>query len=256
MVTLTYNGRLGNNIIQYITAFLFAKKNNFFLNCKPKTNYGDFGEYFKLPISDGQIKGEEIVIVNDENYIKLFESKNLEIKHYHFEGFFQDKIFLEKYRKELLSLFELNYQKKDTNQVFVHYRIGDIIDDRRMLPIEYFYESLDKINPIGGYISSENLSHKFCIQLMKKYNLVEFQSDPLSTLNFAKNFDNIVLSEGTFSWLIGFLSSGKNIFCNERNYKWHGDINFSFWNKLGWDYDQSSIYNSRFLSYYSPTKLK
>jgi hypothetical protein len=256
MVTIEYQGRLGNNIIQYLAGYIFAKKHNFKLSTPPSSYSGNFGGFFKFKEFHGERVGDSLVVVNDENFLKLLESDSLGNNHYHFDGFFQTKQFLEKYKTDLLDIFTLHYENTPHDFVFVHYRIGDIIDDRRMLPLEYYKEALDKIKPKGGYISSENINHHFCTQLITEYKLTPYQSDPLSTINFAKNFNNIILSEGTFSWLMGFLSNSEKIYCNSRDYRWCGDINMSNWNNLSWDYCLESIYHSRFLSYYCPIKLK
>jgi len=47
---------------------------------------------------------------------------------------------------------------------------------------------------------------------------------------FGSTCNNIVLSGGTFSWLIGFLAiKSENIYYPELKEKWYGDI-FSFLN--------------------------
>jgi hypothetical protein len=43
-------------------------------------------------------------------------------------------------------------------------------------------------------------------------NLVSTEESPINTINFAKNFNNLVLSQGTFSWWIAFLSKAKIYF--------------------------------------------
>jgi hypothetical protein len=62
------------------------------------------------------------------------------------------------------------------------------------------------------------------VKLSEKYNLMPYQDSPVGTINFAKNFDNLVLSEGTFSWWMGFLSKEANIYYPKGKVSWHGDI--------------------------------
>lgn len=255
MVTLKYDGRLSNNIIQYLIAYRFAEKNNLLLNVSPSTIYGNFGSFFNFESPKGSIVGSETIIVDDSNFLDYLTKDEVDPKHYHFQGFFQNKTLFEIDKKNIYNIFNLKNEKIEEDKVFVHYRIGDIINDRRMLPYEYYDDCLKQIGLYQGYISSDSINHPFCEKLIKKYNLIPYQNTPLETINFGKNFKNIILSEGTFSWLIGFLNKGENVYCNERKYKWHGDINMNDWKKVSWDYSEESIYNNRFLKYYSPIKL-
>jgi len=106
----------------------------------------------------------------------------------------------------------------------------------------------------GGYISSDSINHKFCIHLIKKYNLIPINMNPSQVIDFGKNFNNIVLSEGTFSWWIGFLSQAETIICNKRDFFWHGDIFLDRWKKLSWDYTIETIFKNYKLKEYKPKK--
>jgi hypothetical protein len=255
MVTLKYDGRLGNNLIQYISSLFFAKKFNLNFNLEPNSNSGNWNFLLKNRIVNG-LTGNQTIEVNDDNFIDLLNREKIEPNHYHFNGYFQNKEFLQTYESEIKSLLNINYINTDKDSVFVHYRIGDVMNDRRMLPLEYYIDALDSITFKSGFISSDSIDHVFCKQLISKYNLTPIHGlSPIDTLNFGKNFNNLVLSEGTFSWWIGYLSNAENIICNKRNYLWHGDIFLDRWKKLQWDYDESVIYDSRKLKEYKIKKI-
>ena len=218
MVSIEYNGGLGNKFFQYVAAYIFAKKFN--LNIQTSPTYNSFN----LPILEGDKYEDEIIDVDDNNFLVLLKSEKLKNAHYKFIGFYQIKEFILDYRDEIKSIFELKYDDVDKNLVFVIYRIGDIVGTMNMLPIEYYIEMLKALKCKGGYITSDTLNHKNILYLSHMFNLEIYDNDANGTIDFAKNFNNLILSEGTFSWWIGFLSNAKNIIYNERPRFWHGDI--------------------------------
>jgi hypothetical protein len=235
-VSIKYNGRLGNNLFQCVAAYFFAKKFNLSITSNIIDNT------FKFPQLNGLTYSNHKLIVNDSNFLELLNSETIEPRHYIFDGFFQIKDFVLNYRNEIKSLFDLSYDKSNKDEVFVMYRIGDVEGVRQMLPIEYYQDALNKISSKSGYITSDSPNHPNVIKLSKEFNLTIYNNTPSETINFAKNFNNLVLSEGSFSWWIGILSNSKNIYYNQRERFWHGDIFvFPEWISLHYDWAPECI---------------
>jgi hypothetical protein len=218
MVSIIYAGRLGNNLFQYVAAYIFAKK----FNLKITSNV--VLSKFELPTLNGEIYSSNTIDVNDDNFMSLLESDTLEPAHYRFTGYYQNKDFILKYQDDIKLMFKLRPTQMSNEDVFVAYRIGDINGIRQMLPIEYYQEALRNINAKNGYITSDTLDHPNVVQLANEFNLKFYNNSDIETIDFAKNFNNLVLSEGSFSWWIGFLSNAENIYYNERPRFWHGDM--------------------------------
>lgn len=227
MVTIKYDGRLGNNIIQLLAGYVFAIKHN--LRFESRDPY--FEGFIDYSRCDGGDIGHGEFTIDDYNFIEYLEMERVERKSYVFKGFFQTKEFLEKYEQEIRSLLKVEHSYAGDRSVFLHYRIGDIMGTSKMMPVEYYEQALDRIDFDTGYISSDTIDHGNCQRLIEKYNLTTISMDPMQTILYGKNFKNIVLSEGTFSWWIGFLSRDSNIICSHRKPDWHGDIFFDRWKK-------------------------
>jgi len=100
-------------------------------------------------------------------------------------------------------------------------------------PFEYYDKVLQKISFTNGYISSDTIHHEICIKLIEKYNLHIISKDEVATIQFGSTCKYIVLSSGTFSWLIGLFGFYSQIYYPEEYKKWHGDIFvFDDWNKI------------------------
>ena len=138
------------------------------------------------------------------------------------------------YNPQALSILSQNLDKikyeKLVEGSFVHVRLGDISNDAtRCCEIQYYEKALEGLN--GGYISSDSPNHEIVKRLSNKFNLEVFQNSAENTLIFGSQFENKILSLGTFSWWIGFLGNQNNVICpSQKEYmEWHGDI-FPFLN--------------------------
>ena len=258
MVTINYKGRTANKFIQYTVGHYIAKKYN--LKLLAELEWDDKSVMFN-EIQYGSI-GNNLIVIDDENWSDIITSdKEFDSPHFHLDGFFNDRNFFESFEEDIKLNMSIEYDDTiSPDDVFVHYRMGDIKDTRIMLPIEYYYESLDRLKFDRGFISSDSLEHSFCQKLIDKYNLTPVYLTPTKTISYGKNFNKLVLSEGSFSWSMGFLSKAKEIICSGRHsggrdFIWHGDLFFNKWDKLYWDYDPSTVYGRYQLNGYKPIRL-
>lgn len=259
MISINYLGRLGNNLIQYFAGRVLAEKNNLYFNTSAY-HLNDWGSFFNIASPKNcYLKGDQIFEINDTNFLDLLNSTNLPTRHYILNGYFQTKDFLHNYADNIKNTLNIKYQTVDPKQVFITYRIGDLNGLRQMLPHEYYEEALDGLDFQGGYITSDSIQHPFVKKIINKYNIQPITFDnPLENINFAKNFDQLVLSEGTFSWWIGFLSKANHIITNHRSFNWFGSDIFDFphWKKLYWDYDTKFIDSNNRILKYTPVNNK
>jgi hypothetical protein len=142
-----------------------------------------------------------------------------------------------------------NEEKKENTKMTQE----EINISKRKITVDEIFIVIEKFNK--GYITSDSLEHDFCIKLINKYNLIPVTLNPSDTIAYSKNFNKLILSEGGFSWAIGFLSKANEIICNSRELFWHGDIYFDKWKKLKWDYSPEVIYDKFRLKEYKPIKL-
>ena len=131
------------------------------------------------------------------------------------------------------NLFKDRYT--NNNDVFIHIRLGDISHTNYIQPITYYENALKLFNFENGYISSDTIDHPTCQTLIQKYNLNIINYNEEETIMCASTCKNVILSSGTFSWLIGLLSYYSNIYYPKIYVKWHGDIFvFSEWTEVAY----------------------
>jgi hypothetical protein len=235
MITINYGGRLGNNMIQYSAAKLLSNKHKLKLVTPPINGDINFTELLLLSDNNEHKSYQQnSLIVDNNNFLSLLESDIIENRHYVFSDYFQFEEFFSNYGDEIKKLYKEDYEQKEG--VFVHYRIGDIVNSKNMLPIDYYLDALNQIDVKGGYITSDTPDHPNVITISNQFNLDILNINPINTIDLGRKFNNIVLSEGTFSWWIGHLSNAKNIFFNKRTRFWHGEIfTNKQWNGLNYD---------------------
>ena len=242
MVSIQYGGRLGNNMFSYAPGYIFAKKHSYKINTEAAYGlnansyngqnklifYNDFGKYFNIDTSFGKYSYESPRIkIYNTDVLALLDTVTISPAHYIFEDWFQIPEFVLKYRNEIREAYNPQYKERDPQELFVSVRLGDIIGRRAVLPLEYYFEAIERVTFTKGYISSDTMDHPWIPLLTKRYGLIPYKNnDPLAKLDFAKDFNQLVLSEGTYCWWMGALSNAKVIICNNRHktYSWHGNI--------------------------------
>ena len=245
MVTIQYGGRLGNNMFSYVPGYIFAKKHSYRIGTEAAHGmdansynglnklvfYNNFGKYFNIDTSFGvnDYSAYEFprVKIYNADVMALLDAPSVPPAHYIFEDWFQMPDFVLKYREEIRSAYNPQYRERDPQELFVSVRLGDILGRRAVLPLEYYFEAIERVTFTKGYISSDTMEHPWVDLLIKRYGLIPYvNNDPLVKLDFAKDFNQLVLSEGTYCWWMGALSKAKVIICNNRHekYSWHGNI--------------------------------
>ena len=223
------NGRLGNQIIRNLAVSLIAEKFNL------KVDY--FNEHLinKLGINlfSGSNTYNRIEKLTDDNYFTIYNYDNLNFDLNPNQSYFQTKEitnFLYNYihtiKSTIIEKNPFNKRYNNNNDLFIHIRLGDV---RNKNPgINYYVNTINTIDTIDQlYISTDEKNHTIVLRLLKLYpNAKIINSDEITTFQYASTCKNIILSHGSFSAIIGYLSFYSTIYYPEYeiNKIWFGDM--------------------------------
>jgi hypothetical protein len=118
-----------------------------------------------------------------------------------------------------------NERYNTNNDLYIHLRLNDM---RQYNPgINYYMNAIKSIEFENLYISTDEPTHDIIKQIINSYpdtKILDYNE--ILTIQFASTCKNIVLSHGSFSALIGYLSfySKINYHEYESNKTWYGDI--------------------------------
>ena len=118
--------------------------------------------------------------------------------------------------------------------MFIHIRLTDV--EHFNPGITYYVNAIKNIIFDNLYISTDDKNNNMVKELLKLYpssQLINF--DEISTFQFASTCKHIILSHGSFSAVIGYLSFFSSIYYPEYelNKIWYGDMcSIDNWIKL------------------------
>lgn len=220
MVIVDYNGRLSNCIIQYIAASIFAEKFDLKLDFKDELNP------IIKHISGNKVFITEPILVNEKNFLDLLSLDKINNSSYLFNGYFQLKDFFKKYEKEIKNRF-LNFEKKSKEGFLIHIRLGDIIGFGD-LSFDYYDNAIKiqlKNNITKGYIITDTPNNILISNIINKYPFIKIYHNNLyEDMKFGLFFNNIILSKGSYSFLIGYISEADNVYCELKNWSFFPNI--------------------------------
>ena len=238
MTTTGNNGRLGNQIIRNIAVSIIASKYNL------KVTYFNKKLIDKLGIK--LFSGNKIYNIthelNDSNYFSIYNCDNLNYNLNPNNAYFQRKEiiigiynYLHIFKNDIIQKNEFKKRYNANNDVYVHIRLDDV---SHLNPgINYYFNQIKNIKFDNLYISTDDKKHNIVTTIIKSYpNAKLIDYNEIKTIQFATTCKHIILSHGTFSALIGYMSFFSTIYYPEYEIDkmWHGDI-FSIQNWIKCD---------------------
>lgn len=211
------NGRLCNQIIRNLAVSLIAEKNDL------KVNYSSKDLITRLGINlfSGKNVHNKLVDLTDSNYFTIYNSDNINYNLNANASYFQTEEILNSLYNYLhtdkvkTNIIENNRFKKrynSNNDVFIHIRLTDLA--HASPDINYYVNAIKKIGNFDNlYIATDDKNHSIIKLLSKAYcNSKILVCDEIDTIHFGSTCKHIILSHGSFSAVIGYLSFFSTIY--------------------------------------------
>lgn len=235
-------GRFCNKVIINLCFSILAEQNDLYTTY----DYEDECKNLGVKLYCGINSFHEDTNITDDNFVSITNKCKTEklksnIKNpgcYYqtkeISNFLYDYYRITKNRYNVINSNKFFERYNNNNDIFVHIRLGDVT---KYNPGYIYYEkAIKNINKYSKiYISSDTIENEICQMLIKKFNAVIIQFNEVDTIHFGSTCKNVILSHGSFSCVIGYLSFFSNIYYPEYECDkiWYGDI-FSIdqWNKV------------------------
>jgi len=237
--TINNNGRLGNQIIRNLAVSLLAKKHNLKVDYYNKDLINKLG----IELFSGSNSYKCIQYLTDNNYFTIYNSDHLNYNLNPNNNYFQTKeitnflynyLHTDKIKSNIIEHNPFNERYNKNNDLYIHIRLTDVAHFNP--GFTYYANAIKNIFFDNLYISTDDNTNNIVKKLLNLYpssRLINF--DEITTFQFASTCKHIILSHGSFSAIIGYLSFFSNIYYPEYelNKIWYGDM-FSIdnWIKL------------------------
>jgi glycosyl transferase family 25 len=232
-------GRLGNQIIRNLAVSLLAKRHNLSVAYCNHEKINQLG----LSLFTGDNNHESTILLTDDNYMLLLNSPLLtynidpnqhyfqtkEITNLLYNHLHQDDIY-----NRIIDFNPFRNRYNSNNDLYIHIRLTDA--EKFSPGINYYLNTMTNIHFDHLYISSDDTTHTMIKQIINIYpNSTIITYDEIQTFQFASTCKNIILSHGSFSAVIGYLSFFSNVYypAYDINKMWYGDMfSIDSWNKI------------------------
>lgn len=130
------------------------------------------------------------------------------------DAYFQKKKYFLPFRDKIIEWFKPQTYLVDKDDVAVHIRIGDLRCPnltKNLLPVAYYEAAIDYFKYKQVIICTDSPNDEIIKHLVSKYNAKIFQDTEKNTISFLASHNNLILSQGSFSFWAGFFCNGNNI---------------------------------------------
>lgn len=231
-------GRLGNQIIRNLAVSIVAEKHNLCVTYGSNDAMKDLG----IQLFVGKNNYDNTIAITDENYFDILEQKQLHSNLDPNNNYFQTKLIttmlydhLRCEKDDIIKKNRFNERYDANDDLFIHIRLTDVESCNPGLT--YYTNTIDKIKYNNIYVATDDKEHKMIKELISMYKNVQIVNyKEIETMQFGSTCKNIILSHGSFSAIIGYLSFYSKIYYPEydETKMWYGDM-FSVdadWNKV------------------------
>lgn len=209
MVTIDFQGRTGNRIIQYCAARLFAERNGLQLvTALPEADRFLEPTPHKPGIYDAS--ATELVLSQNTDVLKLVAPGR-----FVFRGFFQDWRWLHAHRDQILTFFErdIGDYLQDPDAIAVHMRFGDYAHtygSSRIISLDWYRKILCQERFKEMVVFTDDPFHAHVKQLMMEYRpaCVDMARNSRTAWKSLKTFGRIIVGNSTFSWVAAYFRPG------------------------------------------------
>jgi hypothetical protein len=255
-------GRLGNQIIKNLAVSLIAEKHDLFVDYYLYNIIHELG----IRLFVGKNNYKNTIDLTEYNFVDIYNLSNInsainpncgcyyqtkEITNLIYNYLHSDIV-----KKCIMQANPFKDRYNSNNDLFIHIRLDDAA---KWNPgIEYYIKAIQHISYDNLYISTDEKNHPIVKKLVELYTekvqfsplrfslrgrvkpvsnkkVVVIDHAEIKTFQFGSTCKNIILSHGSFSAIIGYLSFFSNVYYPEHRPEnmWYGDM-FSIprWNKI------------------------
>ena len=212
-MSFTTGGGLGNQVIRAMALSEVAKK--FDLEASYE-NHEQIQERLGIQLFNGYKNFQDTRYVYNNDLIYLLDvALNIDYNVSMSRDFFQSEELSDLYFKRLnnnnqkqiimnKNPFKERYQ--NNNDIYIHIRLQDL--SKWTPDIQYYIKAIEQIGNYGTiYVSTDEEEHDLIQNLRKCYpSLKLMDKDIIETVQFASTCKYVILTFGTFSALIGWIS--------------------------------------------------
>ena len=238
--TTIHNGRLCNQIIRNLAVSLIAEKQDLYVDYSSSDTIASLG----VPLFVGNQRYDATNILNEENYFDLYHSAeritcNVDPNRAYFQTkdvvqLIYNYLHSEPVKNAIIEKNQFNRRYNANNDLFLHVRLSDIAHSN---PGSNYY--INAINPIDYenlYIATDSSNNAIISEIMDAYpNAQICNYNEVDTIQFGSTCKNVILSHGSFSAVIGYLSFFSNVYYPEDvpGKVWYGELcSIDGWTKL------------------------
>ena len=142
------------------------------------------------------------------------------------DGYFQRKKFFTPYREEIIKWFNMTPFSVHSHDVAMHIRLDDLRSPnnlKHLLPIDYYEAALATCTYSNVTICTDSPNDPYITHLIQKYNAKIFNGNEKNTISFLSSHNNLILSQGTFSFWASFFCNGDNIINAKPKTGWNSE---------------------------------